>query len=106
MKRSFLILSLFVTCFVLYPHYLRAQQPQAQPDMNIDAATRSAVIEVLLRELNDGYVFPDMARKMETDVKARIAAKEYENIPSAQAFAKKLTDELQSVTKDKRLRVR
>ena len=106
MKRSFLILSLFVTCFILYPHYLRAQQPQAPTDMNIDAATRSAVIEVLLRELNEGYVFPDMARKTEADVKARIAAKEYENITNAQAFAKKLTDDLQSVTKDKHLRVR
>src|SRR5215204_919657 len=106
MKRSFLILSLFVTCFILYPPYLRAQQPQAPPDMNIDAATRSAVIEVLLRELNDGYVFPDMARKTEADVKARIAAKEYENITSAQAFAKKLTDDLQSLSKDKHLRVR
>jgi len=74
--------------------------------MNIDAATRSAVIEVLLRELNEGYVFPDMARKTEADVKARIAAKEYENITNAQAFAKKLTDDLQSVTKDKHLRVR
>ena len=106
MKRSFLILFLFVTCFVLSPYYLRAQQPQAPPDMNIDASTRSAVVEVLLRELNDGYVFPDMARKMETDVKGRIAAKEYENITSAQAFAKKLTNDLQSLSKDKHLRVR
>src|SRR5688572_20307809 len=106
MKRSFLVLSLFVTCFVLYPHYIRAQQPQALPDKTIDTATRSAVIEALLRELNEGYVFPDIARKMETDVKARITAKEYDNVASAQAFAKKLTDDLQSVSKDKHLRVR
>ena len=90
--------------FVVLP--VRAQQPQAPPDKTIDAATRVAVIDTLLKELNDGYVFPETAKKMETDIRARIAAKEYDAITSAQAFAKKLTDDLQSVSKDKHLRVR
>ncbi len=106
MKRNFpLLLILLFSCFVLTPYYIRAQQ-QVQQDVNIDAATRSAVIEVLLRELNDSYVFPDTAKKMETDLKARIASKEYENATSAKAFAEKLTADLQSVSKDKHLRVR
>ena len=107
MKRNLpWLLALLFSCFVLAPHDILAQQPQAPPDKNIDAATRSAVIEILLRELNDGYVFPDMAKKMESDVKTRINAKEYESITSARAFAEKLTADLQSISKDKHLRVR
>lgn len=94
-----LIAALFVLRFVA-----SAQQPQ--PDMNIDAASRSAVIETLIRELNDGYVFPDTAKKMETDLRSRIANKEYDSITTAKAFAEKLTTDVQSVSKDKHLRVR
>jgi len=81
-----------------------AQQPQ--PDKTIDAATRGAVIDSLLKEINDAYVFPETAKKMETDIRARVAAKEYDSITSGIALAQKLTEDLQSVSKDKHLRVR
>lgn len=83
-----------------------AQPAQDQPDMQIDAQTRTAVIDRLVAELNDGYVFPETAKKMETDLRSRQKSGEYDGIASAQAFAKKLTDDLQSVSKDKHLRVR
>lgn len=82
-----------------------AQQP-AQPDKTIDAATRTTVIETLLKELDDSYVFPETATKMGSDIRARIAAKEYDSVTSATALAQKLTADLQSVSKDKHLRVR
>ncbi len=97
---------LLFLCFVLLPHRMNGQQPQAPPDKPIDAATKTAVIDNLLRELNDAYVFPEAAKKMESDVKNRISAKEYESITTARAFAEKLTADLQSVSKDKHLRVR
>lgn len=93
-------------CFVLLPINTTGQPPQNPPDMTIDAPTRTAVIETLIKELNDGYVFPDIAKQMEADVKSRISAKEYDGITSARAFAEKLTADLQSVSKDKHLRVR
>jgi C-terminal processing protease CtpA/Prc len=74
--------------------------------MNIDASTRSAVIDSLIRELNDGYIFPDTAKKMEADLRSRIENKEYDSIISAKAFVEKLTTDLQSISKDKHLRVR
>jgi hypothetical protein len=98
---AILIMALFVLRF-----FAVAQQPVPQPDMNVDAATRKAVIETLIKELNDGYVFADVAKKMEADLNARIAAKEYDPITSATAFAQKLTADLQSISKDKHLRVR
>lgn len=92
--------------FVSLPVSAIAQQPQTAPDLTIDAATRSAVIDILIKELNDTYVFPDTAKKMETDIRSRSVAKEYESITSARGFAEKLTADLQSVSKDKHLRVR
>jgi C-terminal processing protease CtpA/Prc len=91
--------------YVVFPRAY-AQQPQGPPDRTIDAATRSAVIDVLLKELNESFVFPETANKMDTDVRARLTAKEYDNITSAMQFAAKLTADLQSVSKDKHLRIR
>ncbi|MEQ1645288.1 MAG: S41 family peptidase, partial [Pyrinomonadaceae bacterium] len=54
----------------------------------------------------DGYVFLDTAKKMEADLRSRAAAKEYDTISSSQAFAQKLTTDLQAISKDKHLRVR
>ena len=79
---------------------------QTQQDLPIDAAARASVVDGLLKELNDSYVFPDMAKKMETDVRARQQNKEYDSITSSTEFAKKLTADLQSISHDKHLRVR
>src|SRR5687768_15150398 len=93
--------------FIFFPLAGSAQQPpQAQPDRTIDAAMRTAVIETLIKELNETYVFPEMAKKMEADVRARVAAHEYDSLVGARAFAEKLTADLQGVSKDKHLRVR
>lgn len=81
------------------------QSPPPQPDLTIDTAARTEVIDRVLAELNNRYVFPDVAKKMETEIRARAAKKEYENVTSARDFAKRLTDDLQSVSRDKHLRV-
>jgi C-terminal processing protease CtpA/Prc len=84
---------------------IRAQGPRDQPDMTIDAATRSAVIEGALKRLNDNYVFPETAKKMEQAVRERIGRKEYDQITSAKALATTLQNHLQEISHDKHLRV-
>lgn len=109
MKKQFVKMSLFAflaVSFVLNPELTRAQQGYKQPDMAIDAAVRTQVIDAILKDLNDRYVFPDVAKQMETNIRQRISNKEYDAITSAEEFAKKLTADLQSVSKDKHLRVR
>ena len=80
-------------------------QPE-QPDLTIDAATRTQVIDTILKRLNDSYVFPDTAKKMEESIRDRVTKKEYDQITSAKQFAMTLTNDLQAVSKDKHLRVR
>src|ERR1044072_6702039 len=81
------------------------QQPEQQ-DLTIDAATRTQVIDGILKRLNDSYVFPETGKKMEQAVRERVNKKEYDQITSSKEFAAKLTADLQEVSHDKHLRVR
>lgn len=84
-----------------------AQQPGAQqPDGTIDAATRSQIIESISKRLKEAYVFPEVAKKMETSLRERTARNNYDQITSARTFAETLTKDLQAVSNDKHLRVR
>ncbi len=83
-----------------------AQEKNQPPDMAIDSAMRSEIIETLIKEMNDNYVFPETAKKMEADLRARLKNKEYDSITSALGFSKKLTEDLQAVSRDKHFRVR
>lgn len=104
-KKNLAIAVLAVAAYIGLPHPAVGQQ-QAPADKAIDAAAKTTVIDNLIKEMNGAYVFPEVAKKMEADLRKRQAAKEYDSVTSAQAFAKKLTDDLQAISKDKHLRVR
>jgi CubicO group peptidase (beta-lactamase class C family) len=78
---------------------------QATGEVQLDAATRKAVIEGALKNLNDAYVFPEIAKKMEAAIRARVERKEYEQITNPQMLVSMLTAHLQEVSHDKHLRV-
>src|SRR5215510_10737993 len=100
------IFCLAVFCFLDWSAMEVCYAQPEQPDLTIDAATRTQVIDGILKRLNDSYVFPDVAKKMEQSIRERVEKKEYDQITSAKEFSKKLTDDLQAVSKDKHLRVR
>ncbi len=105
-KSLFLSIAAAIGIFVIGNVIIVAQDANVPPDMTIDAATRTQVIESLLKDLNEAYVFPEVAKKMEADVRSRMKNKEYDALASAREFAQKLTDDLQAISKDKHLRVR
>ena len=105
MSKSVTILAGLVLLVLQLTAVAVAQQPE-QPDLTIDAATRTQVIDGVLKRLNDSYVFPEVAKKMETSLRERVSKKEYDQITSAKEFATKLTKDLQAVSNDKHLRVR
>jgi hypothetical protein len=71
----------------------------------LDAATRSRVIDGAVAALNEFYVFPETAKKMEAAVRVRQKAGEYDSITAGEAFAQMLTDNFREVSQDKHLRV-
>jgi peptidase S41-like protein len=79
--------------------------PKDQKPLPLTAPERARAIEAVLKELDDGYVFPDVAKKMRQAIEARMERKEYDGVETGQELARKLTADLQEVSKDKHLRV-
>lgn len=103
---SKIIFRLSVFCLLAFSvAAIGVAQPE-QPDLTLDAATRTQVIDGIFKRLNDSYVFPEVAKKMEQSIRERADKKEYDKITSAKEFATTLTNDLQAVSKDKHLRVR
>lgn len=73
--------------------------------MELTPQARANVIENAIRLLNENYVFPETAKKMEQALRERVARKEYDAITDPEAFARALTDHLLEICKDKHLRV-
>ncbi len=87
---------------------LRAIPPGTSvADLNfkIDAAARAQVIDGAISKLDEFYVFPETAKKMEDAVRARQKKGDYDSITDGDDFAKMLTDNFQEVSHDKHLRV-
>lgn len=87
---------------------LRAVPPGTKAsDLNfkIDAATRAQVIDGAVAALNESYVFPETAKKMEDVVRAHQKKGDYDSISDGDDFAKRLTDDFQAVSHDKHLHV-
>jgi hypothetical protein len=76
-----------------------------QPDTAIDAARRARLLEGTIAALNRSYVFPEVAKKMETALRAKEQAGGYAALGSGAAFARTLTDDLLAVSQDRHLRV-
>jgi hypothetical protein len=87
---------------------LRAIPPDAlASDVNfkIDAVVRTQVIEGAIAKLNEFYVFPEVAQKMEEAVRARQKRGEYDAVTTGNAFAAMLTEHFREVSGDKHLGV-
>jgi hypothetical protein len=66
---------------------------------------RAAIIENVIRDLNDAYVFPDVSRRIEQSLHARLKNHEYEKVSDPVAFADLLTTHLREVNGDRHLKV-
>jgi retinol-binding protein 3 len=78
---------------------------QVQPKP-IDAAEKKAVVNAVADALAKQYVFPETARKMGDLIRKNLKAGKYAALDDPQAFAMKLSDDLQSVSHDRHLGVR
>jgi hypothetical protein len=103
MNKRFVLAAVLLTAVASAGGRVSARPQGRAHGVTVDAATRRRVIQSLLKTLNDGYVFPEVAKKMEADIRARVGRKEYDRIVSAEEFARKLSEDLQAVSRDKHL---
>jgi retinol-binding protein 3 len=71
----------------------------------IDAADRERVIAGSIAKLNESYVFPETAKKMEQALRRHQKRGEYDAVTDGEKFAGLLTAHLREVSHDKHLRV-
>jgi hypothetical protein len=76
-----------------------------QADLQMTAASRQQLIDSLIKEVNNGYVFPDLAKKVDASLRAQHKRGAYDSITSAQKLSEVLTAHLQATTSDRHLRV-
>lgn len=98
-------IAVFVLALGIWPIFGQVRIDPNEPPLPIDAAQRDQVVDKLAKELDENYVFPEVAKKMGEAIRARLAAREYDKIDTGQALAKQLTADLQAISKDKHLRV-
>lgn len=87
---------------------LRAIQPgmtAADMNMKIDAATRARVVQGVVANLNEFYIYPETAKKMADAVQSKLKSGGYDTVTGAEEFAGMLTTDLQAVSHDKHLLV-
>jgi retinol-binding protein 3 len=104
-KLRFLMPATVLTGMLLFPVFSFTQVRPEQTDLPINAATRTVVIEAVLRRLNDSYVFPEVAAQMERAIRARLQRAEYDRVSSSAALAQTLTSHLREVNNDRHLEV-
>ncbi|MDQ3803360.1 MAG: S41 family peptidase [Acidobacteriota bacterium] len=83
-----------------------AQAQPGQTDLPITPLKRAEVIEAILRRLNESYVSPEAAARMESAISARVKRRGYDQIISSAALAQALTSHLREVSNDRHLGIR
>ena len=105
MVRRAFAATLFAAVFATASLTIAQMMPPGGPDMSIDASTRAAIIDGIVKELADFYVFPDAAAKMGQAIRQHQQQHQYDAIVSARTFAQTLTTDLREVSHDRHLAV-
>jgi hypothetical protein len=92
------------TALVLFSGASQAQ-PVRGPGEPVDAAARAKMVDRVAAMLNEHYVFPDVAKKMETSLRQKLKAGAYEKLTHSAELTDALTRDLQEVSKDKHLSI-
>ncbi len=71
--------------------------------LHITAADRQRAIEGAIVQLDSFYVFPDVAKKMDDSLRARLARGEYDRYDNGMTFAARIRKDLHDVMHDKHL---
>lgn len=95
-----ILLAVWISLIVLIPQIMMAGFSAYPDQTGMDRQKQKKIITWLFKKLNENYVFPDMAGKMETFVWKQFKKSEYDRAGNIQEFTRSLTSDLRSVCKD------
>lgn len=101
-KLIFTAIAVFITFFINHKICM-SQNPTIQE--NLDSKAKSEIVKNITTLLNENYIYPDMAKEMGVFILIKLNNNDYESITDSRMFGEQLTRDLQSVSKDKHLRV-
>ncbi len=101
-----LILGYLVICLFIDAIDVQGQQGTPPPDKKIDSRMQAEIIDSVTQALNEIYVFPDVAKKMEKHLRQQYKKQAYKDITSLTEFTQKLSEDLQQISHDRHLWVR
>ncbi len=104
LKALILLFVFLIYSVPLYSQIYSLNSPSQEKQL--DAKDKSKIINKTSKLLIKNYVFPEAAKKMSDHVKTKLANGGYDSIPDAIVFSQVLTQDLQSISRDKHLRVR
>lgn len=99
-----LILGVFLLTFLYVSTFCQDKADDVK-DASFDAEKKADIVDSICTLLVDKYIFLETAEKMQAHVKTKLKAGEYDGIDNVDDFARVLTKDLQSVSKDKHIRV-
>lgn len=73
---------------------------------SLDKTSKEKIINWISEKLNEIYVFPDVAKKMENHIRSKFKDSAYDSVSEIAEYAQVLTQDLQGISHDKHLRVR
>ncbi|MGD9347842.1 MAG: S41 family peptidase, partial [Candidatus Aminicenantes bacterium] len=102
--RLTLILCVYLIAFLCVPSFCQDEENEVQPG-SIGPSKKADIVDSISKLLVDKYIFLETAEKMQEVVKAKLKEGKYDGIETTVDFARVLTEDLRSVSKDKHIRV-
>ncbi|MCK4494892.1 MAG: hypothetical protein KAU91_00960, partial [Candidatus Aminicenantes bacterium] len=92
-----------------YPLKLKVDKQTLTKELkktSLDKTSKEKIINWISEKLNEIYVFPDVAKKMENHIRSKFKDGAYDSVSEIAEYAQVLTHNLQDISHDKHLWVR
>ena len=100
-----MIIILASAAFGLNGPIQESREGQNSQELKLESGTKSAIIDWICEKLEEIYVFPDVAKKMEEHLKNKLKNGDYERISDPRAFARQLRSDLVEISHDRHFNV-
>jgi len=100
---------IFVLASVTFSWGGSLQEVQNKPgsqESRLDNSAKSAIIDWVSEKLNEIYVFPEVAKKIEDKMREKFERAEYDDITDPRQFARALTGDMMSIANDRHMSLR